>query len=246
MAKATKPRKAAKAEGAERPEDAALRRKNAAQKKARDKRREAAARNLAEAKEPPKPPARPKVKAKAKPPKLKPAKWKEDLRVLHPLPVPQDLADAPVAADAPVPKRVRKAESRHLGPLDPSRADPAAAVLDRLWATVEERRVSGDATVSHSARLLARGTAKVAQKLGEEAVEAVIEAMAGNRPALIGESADLLYHLIVLWVDAGIRPEEVWAELVRREGISGIAEKASRQNLSSAGVVKAGQTTKLP
>jgi phosphoribosyl-ATP pyrophosphohydrolase len=250
MAKATKPRKAAKAEGAERPEDAALRRKKAAQKKARDKRREAAARNPAEAKEPPKPPARPKGKAKAKTktklPKLKPAKWKEDLRLLHPLPVPQDLADAPVAADAPVPKRVRMAESRHLGPLDPGRGDPAAAVLDRLWATVEERRVSGDATVSHSARLLARGTAKVAQKLGEEAVEAVIEAMAGNRSALIGESADLLYHLIVVWVDAGIRPEEVWAELVRREGISGIAEKASRQNLSSAGVVKAGQTTKLP
>ena len=80
----------------------------------------------------------------------------------------------------------------------------------------------------HSARLLARGTAKVAQKLGEEAVECVIEAALGNRAATVLESADLLYHLMVVWVDAGIRPEEVWAELARREGICGIAEKAAR------------------
>ncbi|WP_408901597.1 phosphoribosyl-ATP diphosphatase [Pararoseomonas indoligenes] len=179
-------------------------------------------------------------------PKLKPAKWKERARAPKALPVPQDLADAPIAADTRPPKRVRRAEARHLAPLDPGMGLPEAAVLDRLWDTVEERRLSGDTTISHSARLLARGTAKVAQKLGEEAVEAVIEAMAGNRRALIGESADLLYHLIVTWVDAGIRPEDVWAELVRREGISGIAEKAARQNLSSAGVVKAGETTKLP
>ena len=183
--------------------------------------------------------------AKAKAPKLKPAKWKADRRVLHPLPVPEDLADAPIDAFARPPKRVRRAETRHLTALEPPGGDPVAAVLDRLWATVEERRFSGNAETSHSARLLARGTAKVAQKLGEEAVETVIEAMTGNRAALIGESADLLYHLIVLWVDAGIRPEQVWAELVRREGISGIAEKASRQNLSTAGVVKAGDTTKL-
>jgi phosphoribosyl-ATP pyrophosphohydrolase len=185
-------------------------------------------------------------KAKVGAPKLKPAKWKEDLRILHPLPVPEDLADTPIAAGARPPKRVRQAEARHLSPLEPGQGDPVAAVLDRLFATVEERRVSGSAETSHSARLLARGTAKVAQKLGEEAVETVIEAMAGNRPALIGESADLLYHLIVVWVDAGIRPEDVWGELVRREGISGIAEKAARQNLSVAGIVKAGETTKLP
>ena len=190
-------------------------------------------------------PAKAKAKVKAKP-KLKPAKWKEDLRVLPVLPVPQDLADAPIEATARPPKRVRRAEARHLAPLEPGAGEPVAAVLDRLWATVEARRLSGDAETSHSARLLARGTAKVAQKLGEEAVEAVIEAMAGNRRGLIGESADLLYHLIVTWVDAGIRPEDVWAELVRREGISGIAEKAARQNLSSAGVLKAGETTKLP
>lgn len=100
-------------------------------------------------------------------------------------------------------------------------------VLDRLWSVVLLRR-DADPTVSHSARLLSRGVGKVAQKFGEEAVECLIEGVAGNRAALIGESADVLYHLVVLWVAAGVRPEEVWAELVRREGISGIAEKASR------------------
>jgi phosphoribosyl-ATP pyrophosphohydrolase len=102
-----------------------------------------------------------------------------------------------------------------------------AVVLDRLFAVVESRR-DADPTVSHSARLLSRGPAKVAQKFGEEAVECLIEAVAGNRDALIGESADVLYHLLVLWVSSGVSPTEVWSELVRREGISGIAEKAAR------------------
>jgi phosphoribosyl-ATP pyrophosphohydrolase len=117
-----------------------------------------------------------------------------------------------------------------------------AGILDRLWRTVEGRRVAGDVANSHSARLIARGTAKVAQKLGEEAVECVIEATQGHREATVLESADLLYHLIVVWVDAGIRPDEVWAELARREGISGIAEKAAR----TQGLVRAAGTTKLP
>jgi phosphoribosyl-ATP pyrophosphohydrolase len=68
----------------------------------------------------------------------------------------------------------------------------------------------------------------VAQKFGEEAVECLIEAVAGNRDALIAESADVLYHLLVLWVSSGVESAEVWAELIRREGISGIAEKAAR------------------
>lgn len=138
-------------------------------------------------------------------------------------------------------KAALKAEARHLEPLSvPATGD--IEVLRRLWETVEARRLSGDTTISHSARLMARGTAKVAQKLGEEAVECVIEATQGNREATILESADLLYHLIVVWVDAGIRPEEVWSELVRREGISGIVEKASRPK----GIVRAAETTKLP
>ena len=100
-------------------------------------------------------------------------------------------------------------------------------VLDRLWAVVDGRR-DIDPSVSHSARLLSRGTAKVAQKFGEEAVECIIEAVGGDKMALIAESADVLYHLMVLWVSTGVTPDEVWAELVRREGTSGIAEKAAR------------------
>ncbi|KAA2213719.1 phosphoribosyl-ATP diphosphatase [Teichococcus oryzae] len=152
------------------------------------------------------------------------------------LPMPREIP----AAAAPR-KATLKAEARHLEPL--AVAAPAdIAVLQRLWDTVEARRLSGDTTLSHSARLIARGTPKVAQKLGEEAVECVIEATLGNRRETVLESADLLYHLIVVWVDAGIRPEEVWSELVRREGISGIAEKAARPK----GILRAAETTKLP
>lgn len=107
------------------------------------------------------------------------------------------------------------------------RPDADGTVLDALHRTVASRKGASTAT-SHSARLLARGTAKVAQKLGEEAVETVIEATRGNRAALVCESADLLYHLIVVWVDAGVQPAEVWDELRRRQGRSGVAEKAAR------------------
>ncbi len=109
-------------------------------------------------------------------------------------------------------------------------ATPAAGgadVLDRLWSVVLSRQ-SADPRVSHSARLLSRGTAKVAQKFGEEAVECLIEAVAKNPEALVAESADVLYHLILLWVASGVTPAEVWAELNRREGVSGVAEKAAR------------------
>ncbi|MCQ8279507.1 phosphoribosyl-ATP diphosphatase [Acetobacteraceae bacterium KSS8] len=102
-----------------------------------------------------------------------------------------------------------------------------ASVLDRLFEVVTARR-DADPNISHSARLLSRGTAKVAQKFGEEAVECLIEAVAGRSDKLVGESADVLYHLIVMWVDAGVHPAEIWNELHRREGTSGIAEKQSR------------------
>ena len=133
-----------------------------------------------------------------------------------------------VAAATPKPKA--KVKAKALAP--PLSAPPqpdaeSAAVLDRLWGVVMSRR-DADPNTSHSARLLSRGTAKVAQKFGEEAVECLIEAVAGNRAALIAESADVLYHLLVMWVDAGVRADEVWAELARREGVSGVAEKASR------------------
>lgn len=104
------------------------------------------------------------------------------------------------------------------------------AALDRLWRVIETRR-DADPETSYTARLFSRGRAKIVQKLGEEAVEAVIEGIAGDKQKLVGESADLLYHLLVLWADIGVSPAEVAAELARREGTSGLAEKRSRANL---------------
>lgn len=103
------------------------------------------------------------------------------------------------------------------------------ACLDRLYGIIESRRGADPAT-SHTAKLFHKGRAKIAQKLGEEAVEAVIEAVRGETDLLVGESADVLYHLLVLWADCGIKPEDVWAKLQSRDGISGIAEKQSRGN----------------
>jgi len=102
--------------------------------------------------------------------------------------------------------------------------------LDRLWQVIQSRR-GADPQTSYTARLLSRGRAKIAQKLGEEAVEAVIEGVGNNPAALIGESADVLYHLLVLWAAAGISPGDVAAELTRRESSSGIAEKRARAKL---------------
>jgi phosphoribosyl-ATP pyrophosphohydrolase len=123
-------------------------------------------------------------------------------------------------------------------PLDPDAPD--ARVIDRLWSTIVARQAA-DPLISHSARLLSRGMNKVAQKFGEESVECLIEAVAGNRDALVAESADVLYHLLVMWVAAGLRPEDVWSELKRREGISGIAEKLSRPVMLSIA-----ETRKIP
>jgi phosphoribosyl-ATP pyrophosphohydrolase len=138
------------------------------------------------------------------------------------------------SADAPAKRAVKKKLAKGILPatlLDgPAAAVPhtlSADVLNRLYDVIASRK-GADPSVSHSARLLSRGTAKVAQKFGEEAVECLIEAVAGNHRALVAESADVLYHLLVLWVDAGVMPDDVWAELQRREGVSGIAEKAAR------------------
>lgn len=105
--------------------------------------------------------------------------------------------------------------------------DIDARVLERLFAVIASRQGADPAT-SYTAKLFARGRPKIAQKLGEEAVETVIEAMRGDPAAIALESADLLYHLLVLWADAGVAPESVWAVLAAREGIGGLAEKASR------------------
>jgi phosphoribosyl-ATP pyrophosphohydrolase len=100
-------------------------------------------------------------------------------------------------------------------------------VLEELYRVILSRR-GADPTQSNTAKLFAKGKKKIAQKLGEEAVEALIEGVRGDREGLIAESADLLYHLLVLWAALDVTPEEVWAALRAREGISGIAEKASR------------------
>jgi phosphoribosyl-ATP pyrophosphohydrolase len=103
-----------------------------------------------------------------------------------------------------------------------------ATVLDRLYEAILSRR-GGEPERSHTARLFSKGTTKIAQKLGEEAVEAVIAGVKGDRANLTHESADLLYHLLVLWADQGLEPGEVWAELERRRSSSGVEEKASRK-----------------
>ena len=100
--------------------------------------------------------------------------------------------------------------------------------LDRLFSAIAARR-GADPKSSYTAKLFAQGAPKIAQKLGEEAVETVIAALTEERAAVTAESADLLYHLLVLWVERGVTPEDVWAELARREGVSGLAEKASRK-----------------
>lgn len=100
--------------------------------------------------------------------------------------------------------------------------------LDGLYGVIRSRR-KADPMRSHTARLFLRGPAKIAQKFGEEAVEAVIEGTRGDKKALTLESADVLYHLLVLWASYGIKPVKIWQELKRREVRSGIAEKAARR-----------------
>jgi len=101
------------------------------------------------------------------------------------------------------------------------------ATLHTLEQTIR-RRWSADPTTSYVAKLRGRGRAKIAQKVGEEAVETVIAAMADDKPGVVGESADLLFHLMVLLADLDIPFDTVLDELDRREGLSGIAEKAAR------------------
>lgn len=102
-----------------------------------------------------------------------------------------------------------------------------ARQLDRLFEVIAARK-GADAASSYTAKLFSKGVPACAQKLGEEAVETVIAAMAGDRKAAISESADLLYHWLVLIAALGLDPADVYAELERREGRSGLDEKAAR------------------
>lgn len=98
--------------------------------------------------------------------------------------------------------------------------------LEQLYATILARRAAG-AEDSYVARMAAKGRAKIAQKVGEEALETALAAV-GEPDAVVAESADLLFHLLMLWADCGFTPADVVAELARREGRSGLAEKAAR------------------
>jgi phosphoribosyl-ATP pyrophosphohydrolase len=99
--------------------------------------------------------------------------------------------------------------------------------LDQLFATIAARK-GADASQSYTAKLLAAGVEKCAKKFGEEATEVVIAAIQEDKAELAKESADALYHLAVLWAASGITPEDVYAVLKSREGVSGLDEKASR------------------
>ncbi|AVO37355.1 phosphoribosyl-ATP diphosphatase [Pukyongiella litopenaei] len=103
------------------------------------------------------------------------------------------------------------------------------SLLHQLAATIEARKTA-DPDSSWTAKLLAKGPEKAAEKFGEEAVEAIIEAVKGDRDRLAAEAADVLYHLLVMLAARDVTLDEVLAELARRQGTSGIAEKAARRD----------------
>jgi phosphoribosyl-ATP pyrophosphohydrolase len=105
--------------------------------------------------------------------------------------------------------------------------------LDRLHAAVLAAR-NGNPATSRTARLFRSGRGKMAKKLAEEAIEVVIDALDGHTDAVVKESADLMYNLVVLWVAADIQPKDVWAEMERRERLLGIAEKLPKRSIDAA------------
>ena len=109
--------------------------------------------------------------------------------------------------------------------------DKNSGPLDRLFETIQGRR-GGDVQASYTAHLLAEGPEAIAAKVTEEAAETVAAALAESAARTAAESADLLYHLLVLWAAVGVSPSDVWAELARRQGTSGLAEKRARKNRS--------------
>jgi phosphoribosyl-ATP pyrophosphohydrolase len=100
-------------------------------------------------------------------------------------------------------------------------------IIQRLFDTVSARKQASPDT-SYVAGLFAKGSKKIAQKVGEEATETVLASAGGDKKEIVAESADLLFHLLVLWAAHGVTPQDVMNELERREGISGIDEKKSR------------------
>ena len=117
--------------------------------------------------------------------------------------------------------------------------------LERLYLAVIAAR-DLDPAMSRTARLFQRGPSKMAKKLAEEAIEVVIDAVNGNAPAVVRESADLLYNLTVLWASAGVRPEDVWREMDRREMLLGIAEKLPKSSPKPPKMVSMTKAASLP
>ncbi len=102
--------------------------------------------------------------------------------------------------------------------------------LQTLYDVIESRK-GADPASSYTAQLLSKGREKIARKVAEESIEVVLAAVTETPEDLASESADLLYHLLVLWADAGITPDDVWAALEKRQGVSGIEEKKARKDV---------------
>ncbi|MGY3237595.1 phosphoribosyl-ATP pyrophosphohydrolase [Bradyrhizobium sp. USDA 4472] len=117
--------------------------------------------------------------------------------------------------------------------------------LERLYLAVLAAR-DLDPAISRTARLFQRGPSKMAKKLAEEAIEVVIDAVNGDTEAVIRESADLLYNLTVLWASAGVRPEDVWREMSRREDMLGIAEKLPKSSMKLPKVASSPTSARRP
>jgi phosphoribosyl-ATP pyrophosphohydrolase len=100
--------------------------------------------------------------------------------------------------------------------------------IGRLYDQVIAAK-DADPSLSRTARLMRSGRSKMAKKLAEEAIEVVIDVMSGEREAVIRESADLIYNLVVLWAEAGVKPDDVWNEMARRERLFGLAEKVPKK-----------------
>lgn len=142
-----------------------------------------------------------------------------------------------------IPQLVKRAHKKpsSLPVADPTSASPE--VLNRI-ARLVEAGAGGDVASTHSARLLDRGLPQVAQKFGEEAVECVIALLGGDKTQIVGESADVLYHLLVAWAAAGVAPQDVWAELQRREELSALIEGS--QSADKNALRLAVGTSKIP
>ncbi|QPF92623.1 phosphoribosyl-ATP diphosphatase [Bradyrhizobium commune] len=117
--------------------------------------------------------------------------------------------------------------------------------LERLYLAVLAAR-DLDPETSRTARLYQRGPSKMAKKLAEEAIEVAIDAVNGDSQAVIRESADLLYNLTVLWASAGVRPEDVWREMSRREDMLGIAEKLPKSPMKLPKVASPSISSRRP